>query len=111
MKYGITRGVDFEQVQRQVPRRFHKDLASIRQVPGPYTLIIFSGSHDEVTLSPIVERALAEAPPQGTIVAVATGFTAEGYAALAKRSALTVVLGTFYWTDESYRHVRDPRPH
>ena len=80
-------------------------------MPGPfYTLVLFRNDRNDVVLSRAVESAISDiADVAEPVVAVGGCFTAEGLELLRARQATVLQLSEFYWTDESYRAIREPR--
>jgi len=88
-------------LKKIVPKPFHARLQGLRFSAQPYTLLVFSGSKDEVVQSGVVRRALDDVTIGKPLLAVATGFTVESQDALRKRDAEILALSDFQWTDDS----------
>ncbi len=101
MKHHIYADVPVGKLKKIVPKPFHARLHDVRFPAQPYTLLVFSGSKDEVVQSSVVQRALADVTVGKPLLAVATGFTVESQEALRKHDAEILVLRDFQVTDRS----------
>ena len=101
MKHHIYADVPVGKLKKIVPKPFHARLHDVRFPAQPYTLLVFSGSKDEVVQSSVVQRALADVTVGKPLLAVAPGFTVESQDALRKRDAEMLALSDFQWTDDS----------
>ncbi len=101
MEHHIYADVPVGKLKKIVPKPFHAHLQGLRFPAQPYTLLLFSGSKEEVVPSGVVQRALADVTVGKPLLAVAAGFTVESQEALRKCDAEIVVLSDFQWTDDS----------
>ena len=105
MNFRLLSGLDREALVRQVPARFRPELEAAPLGDAPFALLQFA-STDEITLSRLVQKALAKVPPGQRLVATAHGFTAEGLELLRAAEAVVLTESSWHWTDESYDRIR-----
>lgn len=109
MKHKVQRGLSVEALRTSVPARYRAPLPG--ELPGAaYTLLLFRNDRNDVVLSRAVESALDDvAGETDPLVVVGGCFTSEGLELLRARRAMVLQLSEYYWTDESYRAIRERR--
>ena len=113
LKPAISHRVPPSDVLRKLSKEFHEfvDLGRLRD--ETYTVIAFPGMRGESTSivdSRVLSKALARCDLESEkAVVVAHNFTREALDNLNERGAIYFSRSDSYWTDESWRHVRDAR--
>ena len=107
MRHSVQRGLSVDALRASVPNRYRSQLPD--NLPEQsYALVLFRTAREDIILSNVVESALGDVDElDGTIVAVGGGFTFEGLELLRARKCIILALSDFYWTDASYRAVRE----
>jgi hypothetical protein len=106
------RGVEASKIMKSVPHEFHRVVDQSQLKAGPYTVISFPGMRGEsssIVDSKTLSKALAKVPATDQIVAIAHNFTAEARELLSRANALCFFTSDFFWSDESWAHIRDKR--
>ena len=109
MKWNVHEGLAFDALVALLPPHYRERARALLRGDGPFRLLAFSTSR--VVTSRQVARALDDVPRDGqALVAAAPNFTAEARDLLAAQEGTAVTDGDYFWTDESYMGVRQPRP-
>ena len=109
MKWSVHDGLAFTALAALLPPHYRERARALLRGDGPFRLVAFSTSR--VVTSRQVAKALDGVPDDGqALVAAAPNFTAEARDTLATRGGTPVTDGDYYWTDESYAGIRQPRP-
>jgi hypothetical protein len=109
MRHVIQRGLSVDTLRASVPNRYRSQIPN--NLPArSYAIVLFRNTREDVVLSTVVESALAEVDDLNeTLVAIGGGFTFEGLELLRARKCIILTLSDFYWTDASYRAIRERR--
>jgi hypothetical protein len=107
VRFAITEQTTGKRLRRLLPPNYRGRVPAAVRDEVSYSLILFPHDAEDVIRSSLVRKALARlvtlAP--GGLVAVGANFTEEARQELARRGAVVVALGDFYWTDASYDGV------
>ncbi len=107
MKHTAQQGLSAESLRASVPLRY-RPLLPATLSDTRYTLLLFRTDRNDVVLSRTVESAMADvADVAEPVIAVGGCFTTEGLELLRERGAMILQLSEYYWTDESYRAIRE----
>lgn len=113
LKPTISHGVHPQDVLRKLSKEFHAFVDLNRLTHETYTVLAFPGMRGESTSivdSNVLSKALDKCHENSeTVIAVAHNFTREARDLLNEHHAIYFFKSDFYWSDESWRNIRDKR--
>jgi len=113
LKPAIFLGVHPQDVLRKLSREFHDVVDLNRLTEDTYTVVAFPGMRGESTSivdSTVLSKAFEKCRVDSeTVVVVAHNFTREAREMLNERSAIHFFKSDFFWSDESWRNIRDKK--
>lgn len=111
LKPAIFRNVAPPDVLRKLASEFHSFVNLGRLDEATYTVLAFPGMRGESTSivdSHVLSKALEKCDPSlEPVIAVAHSFTLEAQKMLGDCGGIYFFKSDFFWTDESYRRIRD----
>lgn len=111
LKPTISHGVHPQDILRKLSKEFHGIVDLNRLTEKSYTVFAFPGMRGESTSivdSTVLTKALDKCNVNSeTVVAVAHNFTREARDVLNERHAIYFFKSDFFWSDESWRNIRD----